>query len=312
MTRAVQSLAISVVVTSSLLVGASQTSDVARAPYVAAELRPGSGNPPDFVLALYPVDGSPITIPAPELPRNFDLVGYSSDGDAIYVTTKDAHGLPVGGVTKLMFKPTRLVTLAGSSGLGAAWVTAPPNSSKVYVSGSSRSESGGWRCGVFEIDSSGGSFRALRSGGYQPCDGQELAGPVSMDGTRVLTYQDRRLKVFNLRNGSAYSLGPGLSRGSWSPDGKWIAAWGAGSIVLIDADDLSHRESLGSCCDGDAHWSPDSKYLLLAKRELRCSLTLYFATLEILDIGTGERTVIKSSRCNTGGWVGWVDRRALE
>jgi hypothetical protein len=201
----------------------------------------------------------------------------------------------------------RLVTVGGSLGFASVWYLADsPQSTKAFGSGAF-----GGHCGAFEIDSSSGSFRELRTGAYSQCRGlgEALAGPVSPDGRRMLSHQGNELKVLNLESDVAYSLGTGLTQGRWSPDGWRTAAWGAGRIVVIDADNASHRKDLGKCCDGLAAWSPDSKYLLITKSEFRCSLSLFFDSLQVLDVDTGKRTVIKSSRCSTGGWVGWIDRR---
>jgi hypothetical protein len=280
----------------------AQTPEIASSPYVAADLHPGESG---FVLTLYPLVGPQMTIPVPDLPKTFNVIGYSSDGGAIYIQTKDSHGLP-DGITRVELGPMRLVTVRGSLGLGDVWYLTD-SQPKIFGSGAFDGH-----CGAFEIDPSSGSFRALRIWPYPNCGGMVgLAGPVSTDGRRVLSHQGSELRVLNLGSGVAYSLGTGLSEGSWSPDGRWIAAWGAGRIVVIDSDNPSHRRNLGKCCDGGAHWSPDSKYLLLSKLELRCTLSLYFASLEVLEVETGKRTVIQSSRCKTGGWVGWIDRDAV-
>lgn len=202
----------------------------------------------------------------------------------------------------------RLATVNGSLEVGSVWyLTDSSQSTKLFGTGVFDG-----RCGSFEIDPSPGSFRALRTGPLPDQDCGGATGQVSTDGRRVLSYQGNALDVLNLETGVKYSLGAGLSDGRWSPDGQWIAAWGSGKITLIKADDPSNRKNLGKCCDGGVQWSPDSKFLLLTKSELRCALYLYFNSLQILDVETGKRTVIKSSRCSTGGWVGWIDRRAVE
>ena len=304
---------------SALRIWALQAPEIAPNTYAAADIHPGrvgAGGGPNlsFVVTLCPFDGPSVTIPLPEgLPRSFNLIAFSSDGRAIYLQKGGLLG-PSDGIIKVEFKPTRFVTVPGSLGLGQVlYLTDPPQSTKLFVSGATRSGYGLWHCGAFEIDPSSGTFWALRTGDSPQCDvGEGLAGPVTMDGRRMLNHRGSELEVIDLGTGLPHSLGAGLSEGSWSPDGRWIAAWGSGRIVVIDADNLSHRKDLGRCCDGLAHWSPDSKYLLLSRRELRCALSLYFASLEVLDAGTGKRTVVKSSRCNTGGWVGWLDRRVAE
>ena len=79
---------------------------------------------------------------------------------------------------------------------------------------------------------------------------------------------------------------------------------------MIDATDTSRRRNIGASGNGPVEWSPDSKYLLLLKSELRCSA--YFESLEVLDVENGKRSVIKSSHCEVGrGWVGWIDPDAV-
>lgn len=136
---------------------------------------------------------------------------------------------------------------------------------------------------------------------------------MSPDGKRVLGHQGNRLSLLDLETGIAHPLRADLKLGSWSPDGRWIAAISdTGRIVLIDATDTSQRRSLGPSRGGPVFWSPDSKFLLLVKSQLRCTLTLYFESLEVLNVETRKRRVIKSSRCEIiGGQVGWVDRDSV-
>jgi len=117
-----------------------------------------------------------------------------------------------------------------------------------------------------------------------------------------------RLSLLDLDTGAAFALGADLQDGRWSPDGRWIAATStAHRIVLIDATNTSRRRNLGSSGDASIRWSPDSKYLLLLKSELRCTLSLFFDSLQTLEVKTGRRIVIKSSRCEvTAGTVGWI------
>jgi hypothetical protein len=293
-----------------LRIAALQAPNVNSSLYVAAEIHYGSQTEEEVrrgghlfhVLTIYPLDGRPVTIPLPDtLPKTLSPLAFSSDGRAIYIKTAD-------GITKVELQPMRLATVDGSQSIGSVWhLTDSSQSAKLFGSGVF-----GGSCGAFEIDPSTGSFRALRTAPlpYQNCGG--ASGQVSTDGRRELSFLGNELDVLDLETGIKHSLGPGLSDGRWSPDGRWIAAWGTGRIVIIDADNVSHRKDLGKCCDRPVEWSPDSKLLLLTKSELRCALYLYFDSLQVLDVETGKRTVIKSSRCNTGGWVGWVDRRVVE
>jgi hypothetical protein len=250
-----------------------------------------------------------VTIPLPPLPRPFNVITFSSDGRAIYVK-KAAPFRPSDGIIKIEFKPMHLVTIPGSLGLGDIWyLTDSSMSMKIFVSGSFGGRDPG-RCGVFAIDPASGSFRNLRTGSYPDCGGG--VGPISPDGLRVLTHRGNELEVLNLESGLTYSIGAGLSMGSWSPDGRWIAAWGGGRLKLIDPESPSRQRKLGASGEGAAKWSPDSKFLLLEKSELRCAPYLYYGSLEAVDVETGKRTIIKSSRCNAGGWVGWIDPEGLD
>jgi hypothetical protein len=96
---------------------------------------------------------------------------------------------------------------------------------------------------------------------------------------------------------------------AWSPDGRWISAIkDDGRIVLIDSDDTERRRDRGPAGGGPVEWSPDSKYMLAPRSQLRCALSLYFESLEAIEVETGKRILIKTSRCEVGpGWSGWID-----
>ena len=154
MTRSARCLQWSVVTmiatTSVLRISALQSHGIDHSPYVAAEVHPGSGPFLSFVLTLYPLDGHPVTIPLPAtLPRAFNVIAFSSDGRAIYVQ-KGAPLGPLDGILEIRFKPTRLLTVPGSLGLGAVYLTDSLQSAKVFVSGASRAGNHLWHCGAFE------------------------------------------------------------------------------------------------------------------------------------------------------------------
>jgi Tol biopolymer transport system component len=107
----------------------------------------------------------------------------------------------------------------------------------------------------------------------------------------------------------------------WSPDGRWIALVLEGRtivdskrIVLVDANEPSNQKGLGQYGGGYVSWSPDSKYLLLYKKQPVCIFNKSLTSLEVLDVTTGTRRVIPSSRCKISDfdWIGWVDRDAIQ
>jgi Tol biopolymer transport system component len=118
--------------------------------------------------------------------------------------------------------------------------------------------------------------------------------------------------VLDLETRAVQTIGDGLTWAAWSPDGRWIAAiLNYRRIVLIDATDMSRtRRDLGPTQDNQARWSPDSKYLLLVKGELRCGGEL--SSLEVIDVMTGKRSLIKSSHCQiVATSVGWMAPEAV-
>jgi len=115
---------------------------------------------------------------------------------------------------------------------------------------------------------------------------------------------NRRLELVDLDHVTSKPLGDGLFMAAWSPDGKWLAALletaGKHETVLMDASSLKRVRVLG---DSDLEWSPDSRYLLGV--DDHCGA--YYGTLVMMDIETGSRTSIESSRCKINqDTIGWV------
>jgi hypothetical protein len=130
----------------------------------------------------------------------------------------------------------------------------------------------------------------------------------------LLTFKPSAVQAVNgVSAGNLPDFGSWTSDGSWSPDGKWLAAVSGGKVILIDAMNPSHHRSLGAAGDAGLVWSPDSKYLLLQRSQLSCGLLSMSESLEALEVGTGKRTMIKSSHCEVyAGWHGWVDPAAVQ
>jgi hypothetical protein len=72
-------------------------------------------------------------------------------------------------------------------------------------------------------------------------------------------------------------------------------------------DAHSTARTLGQTSVGRLQWSPDYRYLLLLDLGACGIGTGYFGTLETLDIDTGQRAAIASSRCEVNhesfGWI---------
>jgi len=281
--------------------------------YCAAYFHPdGDG----LLLTLFPVTGPEVNVPLPPgMPRSSGVI-FGPDGKAIYVALGYVGLTNPEPFRKVEFGPLRQSVVPGTDGFMSIWhFTVSKPSGDIFISGILPKRGG---CGTFEVDPSTGAVKTLRVGAYPGCGGG--GGVVSPDGTRILDYVNDGLQVVNLETGVAQAI-HGIKRGqkegnwgsavTWSPNGQWVSAvLSDGKILLIDSSDMSRQRRLGPSHSGFVIWSPDSKYLLLQKSQLRClSFDSSFDSLEILEVETGRRTIVKSSRCNVGpaGGVGWLD-----
>ena len=240
-----------------------------------------------------------------------NLIAFGLDGKSAYLQRPSAWVVHQSdSLIKVEFSPTRQSPVSGSEGMGNILsLTVSPASGRIFV------WTRGGRdhpCGAYEIDPGAGTNRLLRAGNAPTC--RDGLGRVSPDGKELLSSDGVHLNLINLETGAQRPLGAGL--GSWSPDGRWIAVAGHGRIVLIDARNSSHRKKLGaSGVNNDLFWSPDSRLLLFATQEGRCSF-LFFGgdsdSLEVVDVETGKRHAIRSAHCAVGRpEVGWVDPEAV-
>jgi hypothetical protein len=186
------------------------------------------------------------------------------------------------------------------------------------VSGHHREE-GREKCGLFEIAVSTGVARQVLAA---DCNDQWLWRDLTLspEGNRaVASYgntvadpdHNYHLDLIDLAHGTTKSLAY-LDRASWSPDGKWIAAieWKRKRLILLDANDLSHRRDLGFTVR--AAWSPDSRYLVVwTWHILKCGIGIDVeppGSLEVLEVASGKRSLIRSSQCQVivGHPIGWM------
>jgi hypothetical protein len=211
---------------------------------------------------------------------------------------------------KIEFNPTRVSNVPGSLDFDILSVAVSVHEDRIVISGIRR-EGGQRSCGVFELKLPGGDIRqALKSPG---CDYRSLWTDLSLSpsGDQAVAFH-KGLELLDLVNGKSRSIGAEFWTGAWAPNGKWIAALKGrkSQLFLIDPDDLLHHRPLGGT-GGGLHWSPDSRYLLLFKDQLLCGFNFY--TVETLEIATGKKSLIRSSRCNIeGGATGWVDSETVK
>jgi WD40 repeat protein len=128
---------------------------------------------------------------------------------------------------------------------------------------------------------------------------------LSPDGGRAIATHNGRVELIDILHNTTKPFDDRYFIAAWSPDGKWLAAVEEGEYgrtILFDATTLKQQRILGN---SELDWSPDSRFLLGVKKRDRCGP--YYGTLEAIDIVTGNRTTIESSKCQvnqaTTGWV---------
>lgn len=273
------------------------------------------------VITLFPLGpGKATEVALPPSLTNINLISFAPDGRSGYFQVPAGWVLNLSdALIKVEFSPVRQSPVPGSGGLGDIYsLTVSPQSGRILVSASGGKDH---LCGTYEIDPDAGTHRALRvgpncGGGIISPDGKKAIGIASLPRTPSSPPSIEQLSLVDLETGATQSLGVG--RGSWSPDGRWIAVSGSGRIVLIDANNLSHRKKLGSSgVDDHLIWSPDSKRLLFVKQENRCRFLYLFQvddseSIEVVDVETGKRQAIPSAHCAVSkSAIGWVDAEAV-
>jgi hypothetical protein len=270
--------------------------------YSAAVIRRGS-------IVVFPFDGSAVAV---QLPKALNGNFFSADGHEIYglaeAPTADAAAVVVANI-----KPPELKPIEASQGFSYVRSVAADANGGIAVVSAIYQHGGIQECGLFELDVSTGSVQHILNNPRSECfDFVSCWNQLSLspDGERVIgTAGSGHIAVISLRERRIEKIWPGAAAW-WSPDGKWIAALtyeSPSEIELIRASDLSVQRTLGLDTGGRLQWSPDSRYLLLLDKGFCGVVSGYFGTLQALDITTGRRGVIGSSRCkvNSTGW-GWV------
>ena len=259
-------------------------------------------------LRVFSSEGSATAI---NLPFRLGRVVFAPDRRSLYGTNAEGPGL-----SKVEFNLVRLSPVPGTTGFFIKSFAVSGRQDKVVISGR-RSDPDGGGCGVFEVLIPAGDARqvlnsdcryrwAWDSLSLSP-DGEQAVAEVGSN-----TDHDLHLELIDLAHGITKPISSEFWVGVWSPDGKWIAALGNGNhnLVLIDAHDFSKRRKLGSTSRIKPEWSPDSRYLLLWDHPLRCGIGIDLdppATLQALDVESGERSMIRSSECKVVfGSTGWV------
>jgi WD40 repeat protein len=254
-------------------------------------------------LILFPPVGKPLQI---GIPVALGRLAYSPDGTSIYAGAAGESD-PRGRLVQVQILPTQSHYLPESANIGELHSIASDGRDLILFSGS-YGPVGSRSCGMFLLrlrEKVVSKVLDDQSDGCRFVSGW-LAVSLSPDGHRGTAVHNGDLVVFDLPSGNSRVLGRGFERASWSQDGKWLAALVVGNnetVVLFDAETLMRRRTLKS---SGVAWSPDSKYLL-GQTSRGCGLLSYAGSLEKIEVSSGKRMVIATSRCQvnraTYGWV---------
>lgn len=262
-------------------------------------------------LVVFPFDADEVTIP---LPIKVGAFTYTPDGKSVYSNAPSFVDRTASGLLKVEIKPTRLSAVPGSLGFGVVYsVAISARQDKAVISGRYR-QADADACGVFELNFASDVVRKVIANDDGGCDYLSAWTAISLspDGSHAVARERRgEIGLIDINAGKVQAQWPGTTA-AWSPDGKWIATVDFTEqlgIALIDPNNVfGKRRGLGHTDIPTIAWSPDSRYLLLWKSEAQCAPYLgYFGTFEALEVSSGLRTPIKSSRCKvnlmTGGWI---------
>src|SRR5579864_5444007 len=256
-------------------------------------------------LVIFPADRREFSIP---LPLSLRYVVYGASGQSLYATAfkrldaKSVTTLP--GLLKIDLNPVRVNALPGFDVFDAIDRFAVSGREDKILFAGVRTDAGSGTCGIFELNLLDGNLRPVIQTADCRAGSPWRVFDLSPNASEALIRADRRLAMLDLTDGKVTPLGSELWVGSYSPDGKWIAALelgppGRSRTILIDPKDFSRRRDLGGSNDDEVVWSPDSRFLLHAVYRPACPSQNPLA-LETLEIETGKRFTLKNSICNAG------------
>ena len=245
-----------------------------------------------------------------DLPMSATLsqITYDPDGRALYgfaIEPDPRFGFRRRGPFKFELDNGDLSLIPGSTELGgAAGIAVSSGGQRIILSGRYHAGSSSI-CGLFELRQDAGKLRILaRNDNCGPRSDQWTDLSLSPDGERVLARDRLGTKIIHLDAGTVEPLLGAFQAGAWSPDGRWLAVVEADRpqrTLLLDAKSLRQERTVGTSL---AQWSPDSRYLL-ALSGYFCGP--YWSTFEVIDVNSGKRLRVGSSRCKVNlGTVGWV------
>lgn len=302
------------VVVATLAVPAARSAEPVSFSPAALMSRQTAGNHAEFFIAVFPPVGKEFEISLPLTPRWF---AYGPSGRSAYATalidtgTRSFTDQP--GIFKIELDPVRVSTVQGLDAFYSIGPFVVSQGEDLVIFGGARGNYPAGSCGVYEIRLPAGDIRAAIETSDCRAGSPWRVLSLSPERTEVLISANRSLALLDLAQGSITKIEGQLSGGSFSPDGKWIAALQLGDpkaplkTVLIDRTNLASRRDLGGVDDAEVVWSLDSRFLLHAVYRPACPSQNPLA-LETLEVQTGNRSLIKESICNSGSsrQIGWI------
>jgi hypothetical protein len=275
--------------------------------------RQTTGNRAEFFIAVFPPAGKQFDISLPFIPRWF---AYGPSGRSVYATALVDTGrgsvTTQRGILKVELDPVRVSNIEGLDAFYSLGPLAVSQGEDLVVSGGAKGNYPAGSCGVYEIRLPAGDVSAAIETSDCRAGSPWRVLSLSPEKMEALISANRSLALLDLAKGSITKIEGQLSKGSFSPDCKWIVAIQINNpnppkTILIDRSDLTKRRDLGDSEDSEAVWSPDSKFLLRAVYRPACPSQNPLA-LETLEVQTGKRSLIKESICNSGSsrQIGWV------
>jgi hypothetical protein len=278
-------------------------------PYAIAEyFAPGLIDNPGE-LTVFPLQGKVASI---RLPIRLWGFTYSVDGKALYgiggigQTSKKTH------LYRVDLKPVQDVQLAGSEDLRyAGGLAISPKADQLLIS-EIRPVGDHNECSLFRLRIPEGTVEKILDG-PPSCNNRSLWNNISFspDGLRAVAVRDHSLELIDLLTYTTKSIGQGFMTAGWSPNGKWIAAaesTGKRRTVLFETVHFTRQRTLTTSW---SKWSPDSQYLITNSEHPGCDAD--HGTYELLDIRTGARIPVPSSKCQVhqAGSSGWISTDIL-
>jgi len=266
-------------------------------PYVPAFIST-TNSPGHTRLFVFPLRGESSIIPVRTASAPF---AYSPDGKALYgECTPDPDDNTKVALCRIELKTGIATPLPDSIGLYALNLAISPYEDRILVSGLLRRDKD--IRGLFELTLTTGKIRVILLQSEPSIRSAWSHLSIGPDAKRAAASHNGRLEVIDLVQSQVKLLDAGFYIAAWSPDGKWLAALENGEnggTILMDAATLQRRRTLGP---SELRWSPDSRYLLGVK-----SCDSDYGTLEMIDVETGDRLAVESSKCQinqaTAGWV---------